>query len=66
MKTKSISCEACGNRNCKGWQKGDPVHEYRGKGSWNLGCHCDGCSKAREESGGFMGALASHLKGDWA
>jgi hypothetical protein len=66
MRTKKPECVACGQRDCKGWQPGDPVHEYRGRGSWNLGCHCENCCKARSESGGFMGALASHLKGERA
>lgn len=58
-----VRCEACGHTDCKGWQEGQPVHEYRGKGNWHFGCHCDGCTKARNESGGFMGALADHLAG---
>ena len=39
------------------------MHEYRGKGSWVLGCHCVGCAKARNETGGFLGALADRLSG---
>lgn len=58
---KKQSCEACGKTDCSGWKDGDPFHEYRGKGSWFLGCHCAGCTKARNESGGFIGALADHL-----
>lgn len=60
-RNKNPRCPACNRRDCKGWQPGDPVHEYRGKGSWLLGCHCDGCSRARRESGGFFGALADVL-----
>ncbi|GAD62063.1 hypothetical protein PA6_009_00690 [Aquipseudomonas alcaligenes NBRC 14159] len=58
---KKPRCPACNLRDCPGWQPGDPVHEYRGKGSWYLGCHCEGCSRARQESGGFIGALAEAL-----
>lgn len=58
---KKVRCEACGHTDCKGWQEGQPVHEYRGKGKWNLGCHCENCTQARNESGGFMGALADYL-----
>lgn len=61
MTKKQATCDVCGNCNCKGWQEGEPVHEYRGKGSWNLGCHCPGCTQARNESGGFFGALADAL-----
>lgn len=57
-------CPACGHRDCPGWQTGDPIHEYRGKDNWFLGCHCPGCSRSRSESGGFLGALASALKGE--
>lgn len=58
---KKPRCPACNHRDCKGWQPGDPEHEYRGKGSWFLGCHCAGCSRARAESGGFFGAMADAL-----
>lgn len=63
MPNKPNPCPVCGQRDCKGLQETDPVHEYRGKGSWFLGCHCPGCSQARDESGGFMGALADHMSG---
>ncbi|MCS3839408.1 hypothetical protein HNR03_004019 [Pseudomonas sp. JAI111] len=63
MRNEPKPCPVCGQRDCKGQQETDPVHEYRGKGSWCLGCHCPGCSQARDESGGFMGALADHMSG---
>lgn len=63
MRKKHPPCEVCGQRDCKGWQETEPAHEYRGKGSWNLGCHCPGCTQARNESGGFFGALHEHLSG---
>lgn len=58
---KKQRCEVCNKTDCPGWQEGQPVHGYRGKGSWFFGCHCDGCSRARNESGGFIGALVDHL-----
>ena len=58
---KRARCAICNRRDCKGWQPGDPVHEYRGKNSWNLGCHCEACCRSRDESGGFFGALADAL-----
>lgn len=64
--SKKPVCEICLRSDCPGWQDRQPVHEYRGKGSWFLGCHCEGCAKARNESGGFFGALADHLSdGKW-
>lgn len=61
---KKPKCEACGHRDCAGWKDGDPIHEYRGKGNWVLGCHCDGCTKSREETGGLFGAISYHLSGE--
>lgn len=58
---KQPPCHVCGGSPCYGWKEGDPVHPYRGAGSWNLGCHCEGCNRARGESGGFLGALADAL-----
>jgi hypothetical protein len=62
--TKKPACEICLRTDCPGWDDGDPFHEYQGKGKWFLGCHCEGCRRARNESGGFIGALVDHLNGD--
>lgn len=61
MKKRKQACDVCGAYDCTGSLPGDPVHPYRGAGSWNLGCHCEGCTLARNESGGFLGALADAL-----
>lgn len=60
---KKPRCEACNKTDCPGWQEGQPIHEFRGKGKWFLGCHCENCWKARLMSGGFIGALVDHLAG---
>ena len=54
------ACDACGRTDCPGWNDDDPFHEYT-KGNWTFGCHCEACTKARTEAGGFIGLIEKHL-----
>lgn len=56
---KKKTCEACGRTDCPGWNDGDPFHEYKA-GNWTFGCHCEACSNARTEAGGFIGLVEKH------